>query len=86
MLPLIITIPLALLLLLFCTVMGAAGLGLIIGATGYFVSAVSRLDWRGALGVLGFGVPMALFGWIVLAGSWTTGADIIDGFITRFLV
>lgn len=84
LMPLIITIPLAAILLLFCVVFAGAGLGLVLGGIAAAFKAIIHGDWRTALGMSTLGFAIVVFGFIVLHGSFVTGADIIDLLITRF--
>lgn len=86
MLPLVITIPLALILLLFCVVFSAVSVGLVVGAVVLNLSSWRRRErWQHKLGSAIGGVIIGGFGWVILQGAWVTGSDIITGLITRFI-
>lgn len=80
---LLVAVPLGLILLLFFGVFAAAGAGLVIGAVGYFVRAILDRDYGSIFGVITLGFVIAMFGWVIMIGSYEAGSMIIDDFITR---
>lgn len=70
-------------LLLFFVVFAATGAGMIIGAFSYLFRAVWERDYGSLFGVITLGTVLALFGWVIMIGSYDAGSMIIDGIITR---
>lgn len=81
--PWLITVPLAGVLLIFFGVFAAAGAGLVLGALSYLIKAIADRDYGSLLGVITLGSIIALFGWVIMIGSYDAGSTIVDGLITR---
>ena len=83
MTPWVVAIPLAVIILIFVSVMFVAGATLCVGTVIYLIRALITSDWKELLGVVTLGSLMFLFGWVIAEGSVTVGSEIIDGLITR---